>query len=237
MLGIFLLASLAAPRMGGSGDEARAEEQAGKGAPAQAGGKQAGADAHDHEHPADGQMVADVNKLHAEGALPDMAQGKKDAPITIIEYSSLTCPHCANFHKNILPALRKKYVDTGKVRYILREFPFDSLAAAGFMLARCKSDKYDEIIEDLYAHQDEWAFVKNPLAKLRERAKKHGYDDKSFIACLRDQKLLDKITLVRNLASKEFGVDSTPTLFVNGRQIKGPSSLGQIEELMPKDGK
>jgi len=182
-----------------------------------------------------GQMVKDIASLNKEGELKDMAIGKKNAPINIIEYSSLTCGHCAHFHKTILPQLKSKYIDKGKVRYTVREFPLDNLAVAGFMLARCKKGKYNQVVEDLYAHQDEWAFVKNPLQKLKERAKKvAGYDDKSFMACLRNQKLLDKIVAIREKASKEFKVNSTPTLFVNGKMLRGPSSLKQLEELMGK---
>ena len=179
-----------------------------------------------------GESVKDVNDLHADGILKDMAVGKADAPVTIIEYSSLTCPHCASFHKNVLPELKSKYIDTGKVRYVVREFPLDNLAVAGFMLARCKSDKYNEIVEDLYMNQEAWAFVKDPLEKLKERAKKAGYTDDSFNSCLRDQALLDKIVKVREKASNVFKVTSTPTLFVNGKLLRGASHLRQIEELM-----
>ncbi len=184
-----------------------------------------------------GEMVKDIKSLNAEGELKDIVVGKKDAPVTVIEYSSLTCGHCANFHKNVLPTLKKKYIDTGKVRYIIREFPLDNLAVAGFMLARCKSDKYNEIVEDLYAHQEEWAFVRNPLEKLKERARKAGFTDDSFMQCLRDQSLLDKIVKVRNKASKEFNVNSTPTLFVNGKLLRGASHIRQIEELMGDQAK
>jgi protein-disulfide isomerase len=179
-----------------------------------------------------GESVKDVKGLHAQGELKDMALGKKDAPVTIIEYSSLTCGHCANFHKNVLPDLKKKYIDTGKVRYIIREFPLDNLAVAGFMLARCKSDKYNEIVENLYAHQEEWAFVKNPLEKLKERAKNMGFTDETFLTCLRDQALLDKIVKVREKASKDYQVNSTPSLFVNGKFLRGASTIKEIEKLM-----
>ncbi|MCP4934038.1 MAG: DsbA family protein [bacterium] len=179
-----------------------------------------------------GESVKDIKDLHADGILKDMAVGKADAPVTIIEYSSLTCPHCASFHKNVLPELKSKYIDTGKVRYVVREFPLDNLAVAGFMLARCKSDKYNEIVEDLYMNQEAWAFVKDPLEKLKERAKKAGYTDESFNSCLRDQALLDKIVKVREKASTVFKVSSTPTLFVNGKLLRGASHIRQIEELM-----
>ena len=184
-----------------------------------------------------GESVKDVKALHAGGELKDIPVGKDDAPVTIIEYSSLTCGHCANFHKNVLPELMSKYIKTGKVRYVVREFPLDNLAVAGFMLARCKSEKYNEIIEDLFKHQEEWAFVKDPLAKLKERVKKAGHTDESFNACLRDQALLDKIVQVREKASTDYNVNSTPTLFVNGKLLRGASHIRQIEELMGDQAK
>jgi len=184
-----------------------------------------------------GEMLKNVAELNKEGALKDIVQGKEGAPNTVIEYSSLTCPHCAHFHEKILPGLKSKYIKTGKLRYIVREFPLDNLAVAGFMLARCKEDRFYDIIEDLYAHQDDWAFVKNPIEKLKARMKKFGYTDETFLSCLRDQSLLDRIVKVRDKASKSFGVDSTPTLFVNGRLLKGANALSQIEELMNKKAK
>ncbi len=181
-----------------------------------------------------GDMVGDIKSLNAEGPLKDNVIGKKNAPVTIIEYSSLTCPHCARFHEKVYPVLKKKYIDTGKVRYIVREFPLDNLAVAGFMLARCKNDKYNKIVEHLYKHQEEWAFVKKPLEKLKEQAKSKGigFTDESFMTCLRDQALLDKIVKIREKASDEFQVNSTPTLFVNGKLLRGAGDIRQIEELM-----
>jgi protein-disulfide isomerase len=183
-----------------------------------------------------GAMV-DVAALGTEGDLKDVWQGDAKAPNTIYEYSSLTCSHCAHYHKTMLPDLKKKYVDTGKLRYALREYPLDNLAVIGFMLARCDESKYYPIIEDLYEHQDEWAFVENPFDKLKERVKKFGYTDESIMSCVRDQELLDKIVKVHERGSKEFDVSSTPTLFVNGHLLRGPKDLAEIEKYLTGLGK
>lgn len=181
---------------------------------------------------ADGALVADPAKLAAEGELKDIWLGNPKAPNTIYEYSSLTCGHCAQFHRTTLPELQKKYIDTGKVRYALREFPLDNLAVIGFMLARCDESKYTAIVEDLYKHQEDWAFVQGPFEKLKERAKALGFDDGKFMTCVRDQVQLDKIVKVHDLARKEFDVSSTPTLFVNGHIVRGPRDIADIEKYL-----
>lgn len=171
-------------------------------------------------------------ELAVEGPLGDVVQGKADAPVTIIEYASMTCSHCAAFHKNTYPELKEKYIDTGKVRYILREFPLDPLAAAGFMLARCAGeDKYYPMIDVLFAKQKEWA-VQQPIPPLTAIAKQAGFTEEKFKSCLQDQKLLEGIEATRNRASEKLGVNSTPTFFVNGKIIRGAVSLAELEKAM-----
>src|SRR6185503_2006793 len=106
------------------------------------------------------------------GPLPDLVLGKADAPVTIIEYASMTCPHCANFHKTTYPALKTKYIDTGKVRFIFREFPLDELAVAAAMLARCadQNERSMALIDVLFASQDKWA-VRQPLPVMQQIAR------------------------------------------------------------------
>ena len=147
--------------------------------------------------------------------------GKDDAPVTIVEYASMTCPHCAHFHKTTLPELKTKYIDTGKARLIFREFPFDPRAEAGFMLARCSNDNYFPMIEVLFKQQESWAGVQDAKEALLQISKLAGFSQESFEACLTDQKLLEDVRAVRERGSKEFGVDSTPTFFINGKQISG----------------
>ena len=166
--------------------------------------------------------TADLSaELKKPGGVEDLVIGKADAPVTIHEYASLTCSHCATFHTKVLPALKTKYIDTGKVRLVLREFPLDNLAAAGSMLARCAGgEKTYALIGDLFAKQSDWAFVQgNPVPAMFKIAEAHGFTKETFDKCLTDQKLLDGVTGVRDHANKSLGVRSTPTFFVNGKKM------------------
>jgi protein-disulfide isomerase len=158
----------------------------------------------------------------------DIMIGSDKAPVTIIEYASMTCPHCAHFSETTFPELKKRYIDTGKVRYTLRAFPLDALAAAGFMLARCGgNDKYMPIVETLFAKQADW-IVKEPLPPLKEIAKQFGITEDDFNKCLANQKLLDAIQAVRDHAVQKLGVNSTPTFFINGKKLVGDVSIDQM---------
>ena len=159
------------------------------------------------------------------GPLPDVAVGKADAPITIVEYASMTCGHCATFHTKVLPTLKQKYIDAGKVRLILREFPLDNLAAAASMLARCAGpEKTYDVTAKLFAEQESWAFVRtNVVPALFKIAEGSGFTKEAFDKCLKDDKLLENITATRDKANKSFGVSSTPTFFINGKRFEGAS--------------
>jgi protein-disulfide isomerase len=173
-----------------------------------------------------------VDELMKPGPLGDLVLGNADAPITVVEYASMTCGHCANFHTKVFPTLKEKYVDAGKVRFIMREFPLDNLAAAASMLARCAGEgKTLPLISVLFAKQDDWAFVKgDPRPELMKFAKQAGFTQESFEKCLTDQKLLDDISAVRTRAADTFGVNSTPTFFVNGKKLSGGGSLDDFEK-------
>ena len=120
------------------------------------------------------------------------------------------------------PELKKRYIDTGKVRFILREFPLDPLATAGFMLARCDGDdKYYPIIDLLFDQQRNWAFTDKPLDALQQMVKQAGFPQEKFEACLQDQKLYDAVNAVKNAGRRQFKVDSTPTFFINGQRQPG----------------
>jgi protein-disulfide isomerase len=162
------------------------------------------------------------------GPAGDIMIGSDKAPVTIIEYASMTCPHCAHFEETTLPELKKRYIDTGKVRYVMREFPLDALAAAGFMLARCAGpDKYETVVETLFAKQPDWV-VQQPIAPLMAIAKQFGFTEESFNACLANQKVLDDIQAVRDHAVNKLAVNSTPTFFVNGKRLVGDVSIDQL---------
>jgi protein-disulfide isomerase len=167
--------------------------------------------------------------------LGEMALGDAKAPVTIIEYASMTCPHCATFHNTTYPELKKRYIDTGKVRFIFREFPLDPVAGAGFMLARCAAkeggpDRYFAMIEALFHEQTKWA-VEKPYQPLLAVAKQAGFTEASFKACIANQSLLTGLEKVRDHAANKYGVKSTPTFFINGKIERGALS---IEELAKK---
>ena len=171
-----------------------------------------------------------VADLMQPNPLGEMAMGSESAPITVIEYASMTCPHCAHFSETTFPELKKRYIDTGKVRFIFREFPLDRLAFAGFLLARCvPSDKYFPMIETLFAQQRDWV-VQSPLQPMRAIAKQAGVSQEAFDACLEDRKLIEGIEKVRSQAADKFGVNSTPTFFVNGKRLGGALSIEEMEK-------
>lgn len=173
-------------------------------------------------------------KLMADTGLPVLSAGPEDAKVTIVEYASMTCPHCARFHNDVYPKVKEKYVDTGKVRFIFREFPLDNLAAAAAMLARCSGEgKTLPMISVLFSKIEDWAFVReNPVPALFEIAKQAGFTKESFETCLKDQELLDKILAHRKVAAEDFGVKSTPTLFINGQKYDGSPTIEGISEVV-----
>jgi protein-disulfide isomerase len=180
----------------------------------------------------------DVEQLMADEALPDVVEGQANAPVTVVEYASMTCSHCAAFANNVYPTLKSKYIDTGKVKYILREFPLDPLATAGFMLARCSGDKREAMTALLFAQQKNWAFVDKPLDGLSNIVKQTGMSQESFEKCLKDQALYDKVNMVRDRGAEKFGVNATPTFFINGKRVSGEMTVDQLDKeitpLLPK---
>ena len=188
--------------------------------------------------PFEGVALADpipAAELMKPGSLPDIVMGNDKASVMVIEYASMTCPHCAHFHENTFPEIKKRYIDTGKVRYIFREFPLDTLAAAASMLARCAgetdSSKYFAMIDTLFRQQRQWA-VEKPIPPLLAISKQAGFTEKTFDACLANQKMLDGIEAIRQRAADKFKVQSTPTLFVNGTAYPGALSIEEISKLI-----
>jgi protein-disulfide isomerase len=187
---------------------------------------------------------SEVSGVLAPGPLPDMALGSSSAPYTIIEYASMTCPHCAEFQEAVLPEVKTKYIDTGKARYIFREFPLDPLAAAASMLARCSGDeRFFAMIDALFSTQKSWAVPgAEGKDKLLQVARQAGISKEQFDKCLADKELLDKIVEIRRRANEDYGVDSTPSFFVNGKKLEGAheiedfdAALGQKPASAPQD--
>ena len=176
------------------------------------------------------QSASDVAK---PVSLPDMALGPANAPVTITEYASMTCPHCAAFNENVFPKIKSEYIDSGKVRYVFREFPLDIKAAAGSMLARCiaKDDagKYFAVIDMLFRQQNDWV-VKNTTETLTRIGKQAGLSQQAVEDCLKDQALLDKIAADQKFANEVLKVNSTPTFFINGEMIRGETSFEEFDK-------
>jgi protein-disulfide isomerase len=176
------------------------------------------------------QSASDVAKPQS---LPDMALGPANASVTVTEYASMTCPHCAAFNENVFPKIKSEYIDSGKVRYVFREFPLDIKAAAGSMLARCiaKDDagKYFAVVDMLFKQQNDWV-VKNTTETLTRIGKQAGLSQQAVEDCLKDQALLDKIAADQKFANEVLKVNSTPTFFINGEMIKGETSFEEFDK-------
>jgi protein-disulfide isomerase len=188
------------------------------------------AKAQDSPPPAGGSV--NVAELMKPGPLGDMGLGDPKAPITVIEYASMTCPHCAHFSETTFPELKKRYIDTGKVYFIFREFPLDQLAAAGFIEARCVGggpEKYFAMIETLFASQRDWV-VQRPLQPMVAIGKQAGLSQEQFESCLANQQMIDGIEKVRSDGAQKFGVQSTPTFFINGKLMSGDLPLSDMEK-------
>jgi len=165
-------------------------------------------------------------------SLPDIAIGSPNAPVTITEFASMSCPHCAAFGENVFPMLRSKYVDSGKVRFVFREFPLDIKAVAASMLARCiaadDAEKYLGAVEILFKQQERlMAETKDTLNSV---GKLNGMSEQDVERCVRDQALLDKIAADQRYALETLKVDSTPTFFVNGERFQGALSFEEFED-------
>ena len=177
--------------------------------------------------------LADLAK---PGPLGDMVMGSENAPVTIIEYASMTCPHCAHFTVDTFPKFKERYIDTGKVRYIFREFPLDPLAAGASMLARCADkDKFFSLIDLLFSTQNQWA-VQNPIEPLFNVVKQAGFSREAFNSCLDTRttktaaRSWPRIESTRNTASDKFKVQSTPTFFINGKRVPGALSIEELDK-------
>jgi len=171
-----------------------------------------------------------VSGLFDAMPLEDNVMGDINAKVTIVEYASMTCPHCRSFHEDVLPTITEKFIDTGKVKFILRPFPFDGdrRGEAAFMLAKCApNDTYYAMVDALFATQSVWAGQGNPVPELLHLSKLSGMTEADFKACLGNQDLLTKMIDGRNKAVKDFGVSATPTVFVNGEKL-GDSTLESL---------
>lgn len=167
------------------------------------------------------------------GPLGDRVLGKDDAPVTIVEYASFTCVHCANFHLNTMPGFKEKYIDSGKVKLVFREFPFDAMATAMSMLARCTpAERYYPLIDLFFRRQEAIMTSQKPLDELQAAARLAGFTQESFEACLKNQAIYDGVNAVKKHGAETLGVNSTPTFFINGKRVGGNQSIADLDKLL-----
>ncbi len=159
--------------------------------------------------------------------------GKDDAKVTIVEYASLTCPHCADFHEKVLPQIKSKYLDNGKAKLYFRGFALNPLDTAAQMLTLCAaSEKYFPLQDAFFTTQKSWTTASDPVAALLQVSKQAGFTKESFEACLRNQKILDEINGSRDNSEKAFGITGTPTFFVNGVKLDGGATFENLSKLI-----
>jgi protein-disulfide isomerase len=176
--------------------------------------------------------TTDMAKALEPGPLPELSIGDPSG-VAVIEYGSLTCPHCAHFDKDVWPAFKAAYVDTGKVRYIFREYSRNKLDVAAFMLARCNGDdKAFATIELLFATQEQWAFVEKPIDGLATILKPTGLTRDSIVACLNDQAKANALIKIDEAADEKFDVKGTPTFIVDGKIYGGALSLDELNAIV-----
>ena len=183
--------------------------------------------------PAPGTAVAAIVSI--DEAKMEMAIGEKDAPVTMVEYSSLGCPHCAAFHKNALPRIKKDYIDTGKVRLIYQDFPLGTPALAASMIARCAGPKkFFGFIEILFRSQAQWARSKTPLDALAKVARFGGLSKADVDACLKRQELLDHIRKGALVGQETYKINSTPSFVIGTKIISGNQPFEEFKKVLDK---
>ena len=182
--------------------------------------------------PSGAAPAANAASLLAPNA-EDRVLGKADAPITIVEYASLSCPHCAHFANTVLPALKKKWIDPGKVKLVFRDFPLDEPALRAAMIARCAPpERFYAYVDTFFAAQDKWVMSRDYREALARLVKLGGMSQNEFENCLKDTALENKIVEGRFVASKELDVGSTPTFFINGTKFAGAPTLEEFDKVL-----
>jgi len=165
----------------------------------------------------------------------EFIQGNPKAKVTVIEYASLTCGHCKQFHDTTYPDLKKNYIDTGKIRFVYRDYPLDGLAMGGAVLARCApGDKGKVLIDLMFKNQGDWVRAQNPLEPLRGYAQLAGMSAADVDACLKNEAIMTKIREVQDVASNTYKVQATPTLFVNEEKLEGAVPYDQLSKAIDR---
>lgn len=182
-----------------------------------------------------GAFPASAEIASLDEAMSPKTMGDPKAPVTIHEFASLTCPHCADFTVHTLPQLKKAYIDTGKVYFVYTDFPFDQYAAAGAMVARCAgNDRYFGMIDMLFRSQAKWTRSHNPLDELTRLAGFAGLDKKDVRECLNNEALYKAVQKEQHDAQVKYGIDATPTFIINGKKYEGDRSFDEMKTLIDK---
>lgn len=169
----------------------------------------------------------------AEKSLPEISMGSKDAPVVMINYSSLSCGHCAHFHTDILPKVEEKYIKPGYLRIVFRDYPGDQVSLRAHQLAWCKGEmKYLDFMKILYANQEKWLLAPDPLVALKAIALQNGIPAKQFDTCLKNQELLDQIVAIRLDGQKKYNITATPTIVINAKIYQKALTLEEIADIM-----
>ncbi|MBO31713.1 MAG: disulfide bond formation protein DsbA [Rhodospirillaceae bacterium] len=169
----------------------------------------------------------------AEEILSERVLGNSDAKVTMIEYASMTCPHCANFHTKTFPAIKKEYIVTGKIKFIYRDFPLDQVALAAAMMARCSAkERYFGVIDVIFRTQREWGRNPNPRKALEQIGKIVGVSESTYEACVTDKVVHDGMIKMRNDAVEKYKVRTTPTFVVNEKKINGGLPLEELRKVL-----
>ena len=182
--------------------------------------------------------AAHAKIVDTEAAMTELVIGKEDAPVEVIEYASLSCPACEYFHANIYPVIKTEYIETGKVKFILRPYARNVLDAVVFMLAETADDDgYHQIVKTYFETQSQWSLSEKPRDELLNIALQLGFTEESFEAALTNQDLFNAIDAARKQASEEFDLTGTPTFYINGKQFSGDMSLDDLAaEIDPQIG-
>lgn len=176
---------------------------------------------------------ATAKMASTEEALSEKILGKADAPITILAFESLTCPHCAAFHRDTLGQLKKAYIDTGKAKLIFIDFPLDARALAATMLARCTgNERFFPMLDILFSSQEKWASSPNFMAAMEQMSRLGGLTESEFQACMRNEALYDAIRKRQEEAQKTHSVSSTPTFVINGVKVLGAQPFAEFDRIM-----
>jgi protein-disulfide isomerase len=171
-------------------------------------------------------------ELMREGPLGDRVLGKASAPVTVIEYASLTCPHCRNFQRDVFPRVKREFIDTGKVRFVIREFPIGHTSGVAAIVDRCApADKYFSLFNDFLSRQPEWVSQEVRPDAIYSVAKGSGMSRETFDKCLTNQTIIDGLTEVKQ-RGRQFGVIGTPTFFINGRKAQGEVTFEEIKAMI-----